>query len=628
MKINVKVVRGLSNNDIYEVLLSIINSYYNKYDYLDLSKEYIDSIILQELEKSKYECDIDDDYYAYINVVLNNIFLNEVSKIINDNTKSFDLINKYINLKLRNINNFGDAFNCLMDLISFFSQLDFVPEPDLLFSLINNNNKLSMMLKLIVDRYIVEIKNGKLNNIFKDIVLISIIECYCELCGIEIKTKEEKVIDNYEEENYVLSDIFNMYLREINKIPLLRGDELIELAQKVRDGNSYAKKEFISRNLRLVVSVAKYYTGRGLSLEDLVQEGNIGLMKAVEKFDLSKGYKFSTYAVWWIRQAITRAIADCGRNIRIPVNMQGELVKFSRICHALEQRLGRLPTVIEIANEVGISVDEVIEFYRIQEDTLSLNVSINEDKDSEMIDLIPSSQDAVDKTIDFTTLPVVIKGIFNDSSLTDREKNVLSLRYGIEDGKSRSLEEVGEILGITRERVRQIELEALTVLRSPKYVRRVMEYSDNPDTVIARTTKLAMDSRRKKKAKRAKDKARIKNKRVIKKNNNGNTIIVKKPTMRELLVKFYLYFIQFIEFDDESLAREEINDAFNMLPIYDRGIVKRIYGDNLDKLYSTDNISKKEEEYYISIIVPKIKNYLVNNYSNNNDNRKILKKVK
>ena len=272
-----------------------------------------------------------------------------------------------------------------------------------------------------------------------------------------------------------VDDPVRMYLREIGKIPLLTYEEELELAQKVLDGDEDAKKKLSESNLRLVVSIAKKYVGRGMLFLDLIQEGNMGLIKAVEKFDYTKGYKFSTYATWWIRQAITRAIADQARTIRIPVHMVETINKLIRTSRLLLQRLGREPSPEEIAEELEMPVEKVMEIQKIAQDPVSLETPIGEEDDSHLGDFIqdddsPAPQDAAA----YTLLKEQLEEVMN--TLTPREAKVLKLRCGLEDGKARTLEEVGKEFDVTRERIRQIEAKALRKLRHPSRSKKLKDY--------------------------------------------------------------------------------------------------------------------------------------------------------
>ncbi len=297
---------------------------------------------------------------------------------------------------------------------------------------------------------------------------------------IEFDISEEEEIDLEKIELSVpegvsLEDPVRMYLKEIGKVQLLTAEEEIELAQRMEEGDEVAKQKLAEANLRLVVSIAKRYVGRGMLFLDLIQEGNMGLIKAVEKFDYRKGYKFSTYATWWIRQAITRAIADQARTIRIPVHMVETINKLTRVSRQLLQELGREPSPEEIAEEMEIPVDRVREIQKISQEPVSLETPIGEEEDSHLGDFlpdedIPAPQDAAASTILKEQLVEVL------GTLTEREQKVLRLRFGLDDGRARTLEEVGREFNVTRERIRQIEAKALRKLRHPSRSRKLKEF--------------------------------------------------------------------------------------------------------------------------------------------------------
>ena len=294
----------------------------------------------------------------------------------------------------------------------------------------------------------------------------------------DLKEVEELKLDEITDNSFEgisVDDPVRMYLREIGKIPLLSYDKELELAKRILEGDEEAKQELAEANLRLVVSIAKKYVGRGMLFLDLIQEGNMGLIKAVEKFDYTKGFKFSTYATWWIRQAITRAIADQARTIRIPVHMVETINRLIRTSRHLLQQLGREPTPEEIAKEMDMSVEKVMEIQKIAQDPVSLETPIGEEDDSHLGDFIqdedsPAPHDAAS----YTLLREQLEEVMN--TLTPREAKVLKLRFGLEDGKARTLEEVGREFQVTRERIRQIEAKALRKLRHPSRSKKLRDY--------------------------------------------------------------------------------------------------------------------------------------------------------
>ncbi|MBS5950599.1 MAG: RNA polymerase sigma factor RpoD [Clostridium sp.] len=300
------------------------------------------------------------------------------------------------------------------------------------------------------------------------------IEVIGEPSGVE---EVEEEIDLTIPEGIAIDDPVRMYLKEIGKVPLLSSEEEIELANRIENGDQRAKKKLAEANLRLVVSIAKRYVGRGMLFLDLIQEGNLGLIKAVEKFDYRKGFKFSTYATWWIRQAITRAIADQARTIRIPVHMVETINKLIRVQRQLLQELGRDPFPEEISKVMDLPVDKVREIQKIAQEPVSLETPIGEEEDSHLGDFIPDDDAlAPAEAAAFTMLKEQLINVLD--TLTPREEKVLRLRFGLDDGRARTLEEVGKEFNVTRERIRQIEAKALRKLRHPSRSKKLKDYLD------------------------------------------------------------------------------------------------------------------------------------------------------
>ena len=329
-----------------------------------------------------------------------------------------------------------------------------------------------------------ELKGLELDSDSLDDLYNSLVDAGIEIVSEDANDEEasgEEITDNTLVENITLSkdikinDPVRIYLKEIGRLPLLTSDEEFEYARRAVDGDEEAKRILAESNLRLVVSIAKRYVGRGMLFLDLIQEGNIGLMKAVDKFDPEKGYKFSTYATWWIRQAITRALADQARTIRVPVHMVETINKLARVQRQLTQDLNREPTDEEIAKKLGISVDKVREVYKISQDPVSLETPIGEEDDSHLGDFIRDERTVSPE--EYATeelLKEELAGVL--LTLTDREEKVLRLRFGLDDGQCRTLEEVGQIFGVTRERIRQIEAKALRKLRHPSRSRKLKDF--------------------------------------------------------------------------------------------------------------------------------------------------------
>ena len=286
---------------------------------------------------------------------------------------------------------------------------------------------------------------------------------------------EVQALESFDEGETRLDDLIRLYLREIGKIPLLTNEQELELAKRMSEGDEDARRQMSEANLRLVVSIAKRYVGRGMQLLDLIQEGNLGLMKAVEKFDYTKGYKFSTYATWWIRQAITRAIADQARTIRIPVHMVETINRVLRTSHSMVQKLGREPTTEEVAGELHMDVDKVEEIMKIAQEPVSLETPIGEEEDSHLGDFIQDDEASQpSEEASYTLLREQLEDVL--STLTPREEQVLRMRFGLRDGKPHTLEEVGKEFDVTRERIRQIESKALRKLRHPSRSKKLRDF--------------------------------------------------------------------------------------------------------------------------------------------------------
>ena len=344
-------------------------------------------------------------------------------------------------------------------------------------------SRLEQLLMLAKDKKGV-LEQSDISDAFADLELdqvkIEQIYDYLEAQNIDVigslsDIDEEEEIDLTLPEGINIDDPVRMYLKEIGKVPLLSAEEEIEFAQRMEEGDEEAKKRLAEANLRLVVSIAKRYVGRGMLFLDLIQEGNLGLIKAVEKFDYRKGYKFSTYATWWIRQAITRAIADQARTIRIPVHMVETINRLMRVSRQLLQELGRDPVPEEIAKAMEMPVSKVREIMKISQEPVSLETPIGEEEDSHLGDFIPDDDVPVPaEAAAFTLLKEQLIEVLD--TLTEREQKVLRLRFGLDDGRARTLEEVGKEFNVTRERIRQIEAKALRKLRHPSRSKKLKDY--------------------------------------------------------------------------------------------------------------------------------------------------------
>ena len=374
-------------------------------------------------------------------------------------------LNDYINNTIIMPSDYKEAIKAFNALEHYLNKNNYELDIKGIFYLLNNNKTILNIIEIIVDKNIKKITSGKIEEIVSSNLLLSIIDVYCDINNIEIKEEEIDIKST----PYYKDDSVKQYLKEMGKYPLLSPDEEKELALKIAEGNTYARNKFAESNLRLVVSIAKKYTGRGLDFLDLIQEGNIGLMTAVERYDVSLGFKFSTYATWWIRQAIGRAILDKGKAIRLPVNIGEKIAIISKATQSLEKKLGRTPSIEEIAREVEMPIAKVKEIYSSNLDPISINAPVKEDDDDEMGSFIPSTKDSPEDEVISAMLKPYLIEIIDSLKATEREKTMAKLRFGLVDGKYHTLESIGEEYNITRERVRQIEKKVLHKLRmSPK----------------------------------------------------------------------------------------------------------------------------------------------------------------
>ncbi len=395
-----------------------------------------------------------------------------IMNLLQSNESAIELIESY--LKSNHSENYNDAFN---QLIRFFVEFDFVPTIDLCFKLLENS-KINDIIGNIVTSNIELIKKQELNGVFSYDAAINLIEAYCMVNDITIDDEfKQSTLQN----DIKIDDGIRLYIQDVmSKGSILSKEEERELFLRLKNGEKKVKNIIVEKNLRLVISIAKRHVGHGLEFLDLIQEGNLGLMHAVDKFSLDKNCKFSTYATWWIEQYVKRAIMDKSSNIRVPIHMHDDLNKLKRLNGGMDNI-----DVDAISETSGLSKSRIKELTRIQYVTLSLNEAINNEDDTELEDFIPSSDTSVEeKVIDDTLFKSELFKLFDECGLTEREKLIVVLRFGLQDGKIRKLEEVGKIINCTRERVRQIEVKALKKLRNPRYAKKLLSYADNPDEAL------------------------------------------------------------------------------------------------------------------------------------------------
>ena len=512
----------------------------------------------------------------------------ETKNVNKDFDKSFVVINNLIDKEFNECKSYNDSIENLKTIEKIFKKLNYIPNPDIIMKLIDENLLLSETIKIIVNNDLDIITKGEINKIFDNDTIILIIESYCMMNNIKIQEYEEdnkefeENIINYEGENI---DIVKLYLNEISRRKLLTLDEEIKLTKRIKDGDEEAKKIFIESNLRLVVSVARKHLNQGLSFLDLIQEGNIGLMKAVDKFDSSKGYRFSTYATWWIRQGITRAISNKSRNVRIPVYLHRRINKFNKVAKELEMKYGREAKIEEIANELKISVKYAQEIYQYKNDSISINLLVGDDKDNELGNIISSKNIGPDEQAMTDLMKFQVKQLLEKCNLKPIEKEVILLRFGF-NNTPMTLGEIGNIYNITGERVRQIEASALMKLRKYKNITDFAEYMENPKEAI--------------------NNIEIYRKKY--KNSGSNTKSFLKDVRREkeddnMVKTIYEYF--------KNYSKEEVDKVLSTLSDESLELIRIRYGDDLTVPVNNKLTEEQRKKFYGSVMA-QIKRLLEN----------------
>ena len=512
----------------------------------------------------------------------------ETKNVNKDFDKSFVVINNLIDKEFKECKSYNDSIENLKTIEKILKKLNYIPNPDITMKLIDENLLLSETIKIIVNNDLDIITKGETNKIFDNDTIILIIESYCMMNNIKIQEYEE---DNEEFEENIINyegetiDIVKLYLNEISRRKLLTLDEEIKLTKRIKDGDEEAKKIFIESNLRLVVSIARKHLNQGLSFLDLIQEGNIGLMKAVDKFDSSKGYRFSTYATWWIRQGITRAISNKSRNVRIPVYLHRRINKFNKVAKELEMKYGREAKIEEIANELKISVKYAQEIYQYKNDSISINLLVGDDKDNELGNIISSKNIGPDEQAMTDLMKFQVKQLLEKCNLKPVEKEVILLRFGF-NNTPMTLVEIGNIYNISGERVRQIEASALMKLRKYKNITDFAEYMENPKEAI--------------------NNIEIYRKKY--KNSGSNTKSFLKDVRREkeddnMVKTIYEYF--------KNYSKEEVDKVLSTLSEESLELIRIRYGDDLTVPVNNKLTEEQRKKFYGSVMA-QIKRLLEN----------------
>ena len=602
MQLNSKKIKQLDEHELLELLLPTVNKLYNNFKYLEIKETEFYNLVLKEITISKEFYKDDMPYIDYLTNKLNITLISITKKYLKDNEKAINIINNYINKHYKENITYNESIKILNMLNNFLETYNYTPEFDVLIKLIKENSFISEIIKLIIKKY----KNKIPINKFDDTIL-SIIEAYCIINNIELNTDKEYKEYEYgdiecdEENNEQILDSVNKYLNEISKIPLLSVKEEKDLTRKIVLGDSFSRNIFIESNLRLVVSIAKRYINRGLPFSDLIQEGNIGLIKAVDKFNPDSGYKFSTYATWWIRQAITRAIMEKSKKIRIPVHMIEKINQFEKIEKQLIKELNRSPTEEEVAKKMHISVQKLKSIKKIiQQEPISLETPIGDD-DSFLEDFIFDENTLLPE--EYSINQSLKEDILNVlSNLSDREEKVLRFRFGIDDGRYKTLEEVGQIFGVTRERIRQIETKAIKRIRNQKKVTDLAIYTENPDKAI---NNLQILRNKYFQNPNSKKKFLIDDLKLQKK---------EKKNMKKIKT-IYEYF--------DNYSIQEIDEILEKLTDEEKELIKLRYGNDLHNPVAT-SLNKELTNKFYGTLIPKIKKLL----SNKNGEQTEIKKIK
>ena len=470
-------IKKMSSNEIFDVMKLSFVGMYSNLEYLGVSKEQFYSIVLDEISKTKDTYNSSKPYTEFIKNRVKYVLIDKEKKLLINDKEVVQLVNRYINYSFPSEGEFDRLLRSFKKLEKIILLYNCELSPELIVNLLNNNDLLNNFIKIVVDKCLPDLKIKKVTKVYNSYLLISMVEVYAMLNDIDIIEDE---IDD-EKDNYKIDEL-DLYLKEISTRRILTIDEEKELFIRFYNGDMDAKQELIECNLKLVVAFAKKYKNRGLDLADLIQEGNIGLLTAIDRFDINMGCKFSTYAYNWIRQSVTRAIMNKGRTVRYPVYLYCGLPQFYEKYNALANELDREPSLDEMVEKFDIPRSTVMRYHELMLETKSLNEFVGEDKDQEVGDFwLHTDNDVEDKVFDLE-LKDDVKRAFSVVGLSQKEIIVLELRFGFYEGKIFTLQAIADMFKVTRERIRQIELRALNKIRSNSMAMKLLaEYTSNPE---------------------------------------------------------------------------------------------------------------------------------------------------
>lgn len=587
MDLTLKKIRTMSSEQILESLLFIIDAIYNKFAFANLSKQDYYNMVIKEIENTKSSFNSDKNYVDYLKKIIESKMIEMIKTKLLDHNESIRILNNYIQITVKKTDDYNVIMKQIRAFNSFLEKYNYVPTPEVLIELINKNENLNDLIKIIFLKNKDMIVSGDIEKLTDNNTLILLLEAYCLINNIEIKQSEENNI--YYDDDLKLTDSVKIYLREIGEYPLLSIEQQRDLALKILDGDNKARELFINSNLRLVVNVAKRYIGNGLTFLDLIQEGNLGLITAVDKYDVKKGFNFSTYAIWWIRQAITKAIEYKGRTIRIAAHVYEKVQLYKKVFRNLEIKLNREPTINEIADEMELSVSEVSDLQQLQIDVVSINAIIGDEKEKELENFIVSSDESPEDIATKENMKQDINNLLISCNLKPRERDILILRYGLDGKEPMTLVEIGKIYNLTRERVRQIESNALKKIRKSNFVKRLVDYTESPTKSL-----LNIEMYR----------------QIYKKDGNSNRAFLRrfgdKIEDYEVVGKLPSIYQLF-----GGYSKEQIDLMLTKLTEEERKLITLRYGDDLEKPKAT-KLSKEESRKYYGVLVPKMKRLLSN----------------
>ena len=590
MEKNIDEIKNMTQHQLETLLNPFIEKERLKYNYINLPQ----SIYLSKLKEIEDTMDFSDGKID-IESMIKNCSKRYIVDTLEEENQAIKVASNFIKKNIKPQNKYQDNIISFEKIVNFFHDFNCFPPPNLLIELIDKNDTLNKILQDVVENNLEILQKCDIDSKFSNDISKNFIELYCLKNNIEIKKD-----DDIQEEDYTefITDITNtvytddsvkMYLQEIHK-PILTKEQEKSLALRIRNGDEKAKELFIERNLRLVIKVARKYTGHGISFLDLIQEGNLGLIKAVDKFDVTKGYKFSTYATCWIRQSIQRSLGDKSRNIRLPVHLYEKVKKYELLKKKLSLKFNREPTFEELSKKMRVSIDTIYKYERLKHDTISLNMIVG-DEDSELEDFISLSTESIDNQFIEENLKDVIENLLKNSNLTTKEIDILKLRFGLGTNDPKTLEETGKIYGVSRERIRQIQEKALKKIRRSYNVKELAIYMDNP-----KEAQKNIDRYRLKYQQHSLQKIKLKDRK-----ESELKMEMQEKTKRKSKDNLYEYFSDY--------SKPEVSKVISRLDEDELELLHKRYGDNLLEPVKND-IDADEKKVIISNIIPRIQRML------------------